>query len=356
MSTAPTPISVREVARICNGTLVDDAARGSLLVSRVAPLHAATPDAVTWVSDEHYSKILAACPAVAVIGPKNLVGHDPRGIVVADSEVAISQVLGRFAIPLTPPPPGVHPTAVVSASAKLGSGVSIGPCSVVGPDATLGDGTVVYDGVSIGAGVRIGRQCTLLARCVVHDRCEMGDRVIVKAGAVIGSDGFGFFFRDGEHRKIPHSGTVVIESDCEIGANSCVDRAKFGHTRIGRGTKIDNLVQVAHNVEIGQLCILVAQCGLAGSSRLGNGVMLAGHTGVVQGVSVGDRTRVGAKGVVHSDVGPDQTLAGDPATHHIAHFRDVARTRKLGELYKQVAELSRRVKALEASADDRKAD
>jgi len=286
-----------------------------------------------------------------VAGPAALVAEHASAIVCDDPESAIASILELFHVPIEPPAAGIHPAAVVDPAAKLAAGVRVGAHAVIRGDVQIGSGSVIFEGVSIGRGVLIGRDCVLHPSAVVYDRCRLGDRVIVHAGAVIGADGFGFRFRDGRHLRNPHIGTVVIEDDVEIGANSCVDRAKVGITRVGRGSKIDNLVQVAHNVNIGEICVLAAQTGLAGSVKIGRGAAFGGHSGAVDNVSIGPGARLGATSVVISDLAAGETVLGFPAYNAKRFMRDTARLRRLNELFEQVAELSKRVAQLESATD-----
>ncbi len=344
--------TVESLARQCRGR-VADAGRANVVIRRVAFIKEATPDAATWITEGKHAKSLAATQAGAVIGAESVLQGDPRGIIVDDPEAAIAQILELFDVPQERPAPGVHPTAVVHPEASLADNVAVGALAVIHQGVRIGEGTVIHEGVSIGKDVIIGRQSVIHDRCVIYDRCEIGSNVIIHAGAVIGADGFGYIFRDGRHRKVPQIGTVVIEDDVEIGANTCVDRAKLGATRIGRGSKIDNLVTIAHNVQLGPLCVVVAQCGLAGSARLGAGVVLGGQVGIVDGVHIGDGAKVAAKSVAMRDIDDGAVVWGNPARDHISAMRDLARVRKLHELFEQVARLERRVAELEAAADHR---
>lgn len=346
-----TRYTVGAMAEICGGRLVDPTAHGQTMIRHLQTLQDAGPDAITWITGVRYAKALATCQAGAIIGTEALVGGEPRGIVVEDPEVAIAEVLACFWVPNEPPPPGVHPTAVIDDRAELGDGVAVGAHAVIQAEATVGDRTVIRTGVTIGKGVRIGRDCEIQDRCVIYDRCEIGDRVRIHAGAVIGADGFGYIFRDDQHRKLAHIGIVVIEDDVEIGANACIDRAKVGATRIGRGSKIDNLVQIAHNVHLDPLCVLAAQVGLAGGVRLGVGVVLAGHVGVREACTLGDGVQCGAKSAVLRDVPAGQAVFGTPAREKTAYLRDQARVSKLAKLFGEVTELKRRVAKLDAATD-----
>ncbi len=346
----PSSFTVQEVADKCRGRLLSPQTLDGRKIHCVAALYEAGPDDVSWVSSEKYAKALRASRAGAIIGAESLLAGDPRGIIVADAELAVAQVLELFWIPPAAPEPGVHRTAVVHESAKLGRNSAVGAHAVILARAQIGENSVIHEGVSVGEAVHIGRDSVIFDRCVVYDRCRIGDRVILNAGVVVGADGFGYIFRDGAHRKNAHVGTVIIEDDVEIGANSCIDRAKTGATLIGRGSKIDNLVQVAHNVQIGPCSILVAQCGLSGSVRVGAGAVIAGQSGIADGITIGVGAQVGAQSGVIADVGPDQTVSGYPAREHQEALRDLARIRRLSKLMEQVADLSKRVAELEAAA------
>jgi len=346
--------TVGALAELCGGRLADPAGQADTKIRRVATLHEATNDAVTWVASERHAKALGVCRAAAIIGTEALLGGDRRGIIVGDPESAIAAVLDQFHIPNEPPPSGVHPTAVVHETATLGSGVAVGACAVILAEARIGENTIIHGGVSVGLGVRIGRDCRVYDRCVIYDRCEIGDRVLIHAGTVIGADGFGYIFRDGQHRKLAHLGTVVIEDDVEIGANTCIDRAKIGATRIGRGSKIDNLVQIAHNVQLGSLCVIVGQTGLSGSVCLGSGVVIGGRAGASEGVKIGDGASIAATSVAFKDIAAGQVVFGIPARDRMTVLKDQARVSKLPKLFEEVAELKRRVAELDAATNNRR--
>ncbi len=346
-----TSYTVGALAEICGGRLVDPPGRGHIVIRHLKTLQDAGPDAITWIAGARHAKALATCQAGAIIGTEALVGGEPRGIIVEDPEVAMAEILACFWVPNEPPPPGVHPTAVIDDRAELGDEVAVGAHGVIQAEATVGDRTVIRTGVTIGKGVRIGRDCEIQDRCVIYDRCEIGDRVRIQAGAVIGADGFGYIFREDEHRKLAHIGIVVIEDDVEIGANACIDRAKVGATRIGRGCKIDNLVQIAHNVHLDPLCVLAAQVGLSGSVRVGRGAVLAGQVGVRDGCNLGEGIQCGAKSAILRDVPAGQSVFGTPAREKTAYLRDQARVSKLSKLFGEVAELKRRMAKLDAATD-----
>ena len=261
-------------------------------------------------------------------------------------------ILERFAPPVPRPATGVHPTAVVDPSAVLGDQVAIGPQVIVEAGARIGDRVVLHARVFVGAEVEIGPDSELWQHVVVRERCSLGARVIVHPNTTIGSDGYGYHFSGGRHVKIPQIGTIEIGDEVEIGANCAVDRAKFGVTRIGAGTKIDNLVQVAHNVEIGRACLIVAQCGIAGSARIGDGVVLGGQVGVADHVTVGDGAQVGACSGVSKDVPAGKRMLGVPAQDIEKWVRDRSHVHRVPRLTGQLKDLTKRVECLEVSEDD----
>ncbi|MCP4707431.1 MAG: UDP-3-O-(3-hydroxymyristoyl)glucosamine N-acyltransferase, partial [Planctomycetes bacterium] len=255
-------------------------------------------------------------------------------LLVTDVNQALEQVLSLFTPPPDLPPVGIDPAAHIAKTACIGKDVSIGPCAIISEQAEVGGGTVISAGCYIGSHAKIGADCVLAPNVVIGTRCEIGNNVIIHANTTIGTDGFGYRVVDGKHKKILHIGNVVIEDEVEIGSNSCVDRAKFGKTVVGKGTKIDNLVQIAHNVQIGENCIIVAQVGIAGSSRLGNYVVLAGQAGVADHVSVGEGVVVAAQSALHRDVEPGAKVAGSPYRPAKAFFRELMLLEKLPEMSK----------------------
>jgi UDP-3-O-[3-hydroxymyristoyl] glucosamine N-acyltransferase len=337
-------------------TLADLAARlgcrlegdGTIEIARVATLEEAGPGDVTFLANPKYTDAATRTRASAIIAAEDTpplpcavlrATHPYRSF--ADALIA----LGRNERPA----PGVHPTAVVASDAQIGAGVSLGPFAVVGAGADIGDRVVVHAHVVIGDGVRVGADSVLHARVSVRDRCELGARVVVQDGAVIGSDGYGFVTDEaGVHHKIPQQSIVVIEDDVEIGANTTIDRPAVGETRIGRGTKIDNLVQIAHGVRVGEHTLLVAQVGIAGSSRIGNHVVLAGQVGVAGHVTVGDRVRATAQTGIPNSVEAGALVSGYPAIDNRDWLRASAVFRHLPGLRKQLKDLVARLDALEA--------
>jgi UDP-3-O-[3-hydroxymyristoyl] glucosamine N-acyltransferase len=247
------------------------------------------------------------------------------------------------------PEPGTHPSAIVAPDAFIAADASIGPYVVIESGASIGARTVLGAGCYVGAGARLGEEVLLYPRVTVREECVLGDRVIVHSGTVIGSDGFGFV-RDGDvYRKLPQIGTVEIGDDVEIGANVTIDRATTGATRVGAGSKIDNLVQIAHNVQIGKSCIIVAQVGISGSTVLGDHVVLAGQVGVVGHIEIGDGATVGAQSGVSKSVKAGERMFGTPAMPLRQAKRIEASIRNLPELIQTVRALKRRVEELEGA-------
>lgn len=337
-----------EMARQVGAVLEGD---GALDIKGIAGLKEAQPGDLTFLANPRYAKLVSETRATAVLLPMDW--QKPCGapvrLRVKDPDRAFAQLAVFFAPPPVPIAPGVHPTAVVAADARLGEGVSVGPCAVIQPGAEIGEGTILHAGCYIGHGVKIGRQGLLYPHVSIREYCRIGDRVILHNGVVIGSDGFGYTVDEkGVRTKIPQQGIVVIGNDVEIGANTAVDRARFGQTRIGNGVKIDNLVQVAHNVVIGDHSVVVGQVGIAGSTEIGRYVILGGQVGLVGHVHVGDGVMVGAQSCVMKDVPPRTMVSGYPAMPHNESKKLHAHLARLPELKAKVAELEARLKALES--------
>ena len=342
-------LTVAELAAAVGGAVVrGDPARQ---VARVMPTDLAEPDAVTFVSNPKYLPELARTRAAAVmLSPADAEREQarlPADVVVIAVEapyVAYALAAQRLAPPV-PGPAGVHPSAVVEPGAVVADDARLGPHTFVGAGAVIGAEVVLHAGAHVQAGARVGAGSVLFDHAVVRHGCTVGARCILHPGVVIGADGFGFAPRRGpdgvEHVKIPQLGDVVLEDDVEIGANACVDRGALGTTRIGRGTKIDNLVQVGHNVSIGPGGILVAQSGVAGSSRLGAAVTLGAQSGISGHLTIGDGALVYGQAGVMEDLPPRAQVVGAPAIDKRAFFRTVVQTRKLSDLFDRVKRLER---------------
>jgi UDP-3-O-[3-hydroxymyristoyl] glucosamine N-acyltransferase len=262
-------------------------------------------------------------------------------IIVPKPQEAVLEVLPLLYVQ-APRSSGIHPTVQVGRGARIGREAALGPHVVIGDEASLGDRVSLDAGVVVGAGVSIGDDVHVFPGVTLYPGTSLGDRVIVHAGARIGCDGFGYVFKDGAHRKLPHVGRCVIEQDVEIGANSTIDRGSIDDTVVGAGTKIDNLVQVAHNVKIGRLCLLMSQVGVAGSVRIGDGCILAGQVGVRGHLTIGAGARLAAQAGVFGDVPAGETWSGYPARPHREALRASAALFKLAGLMKRLERLLER--------------
>ena len=313
-------------------------------VRNLASLQDAGPDEVSFLSESRYAREVGATKAAAVIVPTDFDDSvDVTLLRVADVDDALETMLHLFAPATDPAAAGIHETAAVATTAKIDPSASVGSNVSIGANAVVGAKSVISAGCVIGHHVIIGDGCLLGPNVAIYHSCRLGNNVIIHANTTIGADGFGYRLVEGRHRKIPHIGVVVIEDDVEIGANSCIDRAKFGETRVGRGTKVDNLVQIAHNVRIGENCIVVSQVGLSGSVRLGNYVVLGGQCGVADHVTVGDGTMAGAQCGIPSDLGPGLKVVGSPATEFGRFFRELAVAKKLPELARELKQLKKQI-------------
>jgi UDP-3-O-[3-hydroxymyristoyl] glucosamine N-acyltransferase len=312
-------------------------------VTGVAPLAEAGEGQISFLSNAKYAPQLATTRATVVLVAEDQEGDSPRYIRVRNPYFAMATVLSRW-FAHRPAPSGVSKLASVAGSAKLGKNVAVGPFTTIGDNVVIGDGAIIYQSVSIEAESRIGDGTIIYPLVSIYYRSQIGSRCIIHSGAVIGADGYGFVTEAGKHHKIPQVGNVRIEDDVEVGAGTTIDRGALGETVIGEGTKIDNLVQVGHNVKVGKHCLLVAQVGIAGSARLGNYVVMAGQTGLAGHLELGDGVQVTAKTAVFDNVPANTKVMGTPAIP----WRDFARREVL---LKRLPELAKRVDALEGKAD-----
>jgi UDP-3-O-[3-hydroxymyristoyl] glucosamine N-acyltransferase len=334
-------LTASDIAELVGGTLTGNERAE---VRALAPLDRASESDLSFLASARYAPLYERTRASTVlIAPEfaELATTAAARIVVAKPHDAMLTVLPRlYHAPKREP--GVHATARIGRGVTLGGDVTIGPYAVIGDGAVIGDRTWVEPHVVVGAGAILGSDVRLFPAVTVYSGTTIGDRVLVHAGARLGSDGFGYVFRNGIHDKIPHIGRCIIEDDVEIGANTTVDRGSFDDTVIGAGTKIDNLVQIAHNVRIGRLCLIMAQVGLAGSARVGDGVIIAGQAGVGGHHTIGDRARVAGQAGVFGDVPSGETWSGYPARPHRQSLRASAALLRLTDMIKKLEKLVER--------------
>jgi len=320
-------------------------------VSGVAGLAEAGPEHVSFLGNPRYRAQVLPSKAGVVLAPPSFEEPPPEGrawIVCENPSAAFTRIVAEFAPPPPEFPSGVHPSAVVSEEADVPASVHVGAGAVIEAGACIGERTIIGAGVYVGHETRIGADCFIHPNVTIRERCIIGNRVIIHSGSVIGSDGFGYnTTRDGRHEKIPQVGIVQIDDDVEIGALVAVDRARFGRTWIQEGTKIDNLVQIAHNVVIGRRCLIVAQVGIAGSSRVGDGAILAGQVGVAGHITIGERAVLLAQSGVSKDVPGGAVLIGTPAVPRTEFVERLSAGKRLQRLTRRVAELTERLEALE---------
>ncbi len=342
--------TLAELAARVGGEVVGD---GSLRIERVRGLEEAGPGDLSFLSNRKYRRAFEESRAAAVI-----VGRDeavPAGRTVMranDPYLAFAKACTAFHPP-SAAVPELAREAVVHPSARVHPTAQVMPLAFVGPGVEVGARTILHPGVHLGAGARVGEDCLLYPNVVVREGCQVGNRCVLQPGCVVGSDGFGFAFdMEGEggsgprHYKVPQAGIVVVEDDVELGANTCVDRATLGSTVIGRGSKLDNLVQIGHNVQVGPLCLLAGQTGIAGSTRIGMGAVFGGQAGAINHLEIGAGARFGAQSGIIGDVPAGETWSGYPAIPHAEWLRTSAALRKLPELLKRVRELEKEIARL----------
>ncbi len=330
--------TLAEIAERTGGRLFGD---GQREITGVAGIRDAGPGDITFVANARYVRELPMTRASAVIIAEDVAVPEGRsGLVHANPSLAFAQVVEMLFPPPARPRPGVHPGSIIDPSASLGVDVSIGPFVVVEAGARIGDRTVLAPFVHVGVEAHVGADCLLYPHVSVRERCVLGDRVIVHCGTVIGSDGYGYVQIGSRHEKIPQLGTVEIGDDVEMGANVCIDRARFDKTVIKRGTKIDNLVQVAHNVRIGEDSLIIAQAGISGSTTIGDNVTMAGQSGAAGHIEIGDGAILTGRAGATKDVAPGAIVSGIPA-------RPLAEVRRGQAALMQAGEWTRRMRALE---------
>ena len=347
--------ALAELAARVGGEAIGD---GDLRLSGVGALEDATAEQVSFFANKKYRRAFEASKAgVVVVAPEVPVPPGRAVLRVANPYLAFAKIATLFHPPREPEA-GVAAGAVVHPTARVHASAQVMALASVGAGAVVGERTILHPGAHLGDGAQVGADCLLYQNVVVRERCILGDRVILQPGCVVGGDGFGFALDlegDGKgprHYKFPQVGIVVIEDDVELGANTCVDRAALGVTRVGRGAKIDNLVQLAHNVEVGPLSILAAQVGVSGSTKLGMGVVAWGQSGITGHLTIGDRVTINAQAGVHTDLASGASVAGSPCTADVAWARNAAAFNRLTEMRRELRHLRDELAALKAARDE----
>ncbi len=329
-------LKLQELAEICEGEVAGEA---DLSISGAASLAEATPGEITFYGNPRYLAAFRKTRASAAFVPEDFSEQIVAGqIRVANPTKAFEQVVMKFAPEPISFPPGIHSSAQVAAEASLGREVAIGAHVVIEPGAHVGAGTRIGANSYIGHETTIGERCVVYPNVTIRERTQIGNRVIIHSGVVIGSDGFGFEMAEGGHKKVPQIGIVQIDDDVEIGANTTIDRARFGRTWIQEGVKVDNLVQIAHNVVIGKHSIIVAQVGIAGSVRIGSGVVIGGQAGIIGHIEIGDGTLIGAQSGVSKSL-HGGTWWATPTVPLREAKEQLAWVRRLGKLFERVKAL-----------------
>jgi UDP-3-O-[3-hydroxymyristoyl] glucosamine N-acyltransferase len=332
--------TLAQLQEMLGGRVLGD---GTVVLERVSAVEEAAPGALTFAVDEkHYVRAIeSAATAVLVDASVAVDGSGGKPLLVVDNaRGALAALLATLKRP-RPRGPYRHPSAVVDESARVADDVYLGANSYVGAGARIASACTIGEGSYVGTESVIGENSWLHPRAVVHDGCEIGKNVVLHSGCVIGSEGFGWAFIDGRLERIPQIGNVVLDDDVEIGANTCVDRAQTGSTRIGRGTKIDNLVQIGHNCRIGMHCAIAAQTGLAGSTSIGDYVKIAGQVGTRGHMHIGSRANIAGRSGVWGDIPEDATVSGNPARDHREALRNEAMLRSVPRLLARVTALER---------------
>jgi UDP-3-O-[3-hydroxymyristoyl] glucosamine N-acyltransferase len=341
-------LTAMEIAEMVGGRLAGD---GTVAVTGVESLDEAHPEQLSFLGNPKYAARVVPSAAGVVLVPEAFDQPAPEQrawVHCQDPSAAFSQVVAAFAPPEVEFVPGCDATAVVDDSATIPDSVFVGPNAVIEAGVVLGENCVIGAGCYVGHEVHMGSNCRLHPNVTVRERCRLGNQVIVHSGTVIGSDGFGYIPGAERHAKIPQVGIVQIDDDVEIGALVAIDRARFGRTWIKRGAKIDNLVQIAHNVVIGELCFIVAQVGIAGSTRLGRGVIAAGQAGLAGHIEIGDGAKLLAKAGVNKDIPAGAEVVGAPAVDRREFARNLFALGRIGKLSKAVKQLEAEVTDLKA--------
>lgn len=343
-------LKLKEIAAFLGGELVGDP---NIVITGISGIKEAKEGDITFLANSKYTPLMHMTSASAIITSRDVKESSKAFIRTDNPSVAFTKAVNLIAPKEISHPKGIHETAVISKSAKLGKNVAVGAYVVIEDNVQIQDGAIIYSGCYIGSSTKMGKNCIIYPNVTIREAIEIGDRVIIHSGAAIGSDGFGFAMVKGVQHKIPQIGTILIEDDVEIGSNSTVDRARFDKTIIGRGTKIDNLVQIGHNVVTGENCIMVAQAGVAGSVTLGKNVIVAGQAGLVGHIRIGDNTIIAGQAGVTKSIPSNEKVSGYPARPHKEAKRVNACLQRLPDLYKRIKGLEEKIKNLEAKLEQK---
>jgi UDP-3-O-[3-hydroxymyristoyl] glucosamine N-acyltransferase len=335
--------TIQEIAAMVGGSVVGDETK---IIAHIRPIDEAGENDLTFIAGEKYFKMLNATRAAAILVPPGLAAPEKNLIVVDDPYVAFAKLLSVF-YPVDHGPMGIHPDAIIEEGASVSPEATIMPRVFIGREATIEKGAVIYPGVFIGRGTSIGEDTILYANVSVYHGCIIGKRVILHSGVVIGADGFGFAAPGQGNDKIPQVGIVQIDDDVELGANTTVDRATLGRTWIQRNVKVDNFVQIAHNVVIGENTAIAAQTGISGSTKIGRGVMIGGKVGIVGHISIGDGVKIAAGSNIHKDVAAEMVVGGTPFLPYKEWLLVESSKTKLPEIRAQLKKLIKQVEQLE---------
>ena len=337
--------TAKQIADFIGGKVEGD---GNVSVNTFAKIEEGKKGAISFLSNPKYTHYIYSTQSSIVLVNEDMVFDQPVNITlirVANAYECVAKLLQMYEA-AKPKKKGIDPKASIAESATIGKDVYVGAFACIGENTVVGDNTVIYPHTVIGDGVKIGDNCLVYPNVTIYDGCRIGNRVTIHAGTVIGADGFGFAPNAEGYDKIPQIGIVTIEDDVEIGANTCIDRSTMGSTIIRKGVKLDNLIQVAHNVEIGENTVMSAQVGIAGSTKIGSWCMFGGQVGLAGHITVGDKTFLGAQSGVPGNIKGNQTLIGTPPMEPKAYFRSQAVFRRLPEMYKQLDALQKEIENL----------
>ena len=335
--------TLAQIAKLVNGELVGDPRQ---VITGLSGVKEARPGDLTFIANPKYISSLKTTKASAIITPRH-VDIPGKSVIRTDNPSLAFARVASFLADTACRPKGIHKTAIIAGDAVIGKNVAVGPYTVIEGGAVIGDNTLIFSGCYVGHRAVLGKDCLIYPHVTLREWITIGDRVIIHSGTVIGADGFGYVWANGKHEKIPQIGTVIIEDDVEIGANTAIDRARFDKTVIGEGSKIDNLVQIAHNVVMGKHCIIISQVGISGSVVIEDGAVLAGQVGVHGHLTIGKGVMATSRAVVTKSIPAGEKISGSPARPYMAEQRFQAALRRVPLYIKTILDLKKRVEKLE---------